>query len=95
MPMDAINAFIESGDSIFNHRLTELVKSRPVVSVNEAVSKSSSSKSGGKKGKIVTVRNGDTLGAIAKRNGTTVNKIKKLNGMKGNMIRAGQKLRVR
>jgi membrane-bound lytic murein transglycosylase D len=95
MPMDAINAFIESGDSIFYHRLTELVKSRPVVSVNEAVSKSSSSKSGGKKGKIVTVRNGDTLGAIAKRNGTTVNKIKKLNGMKGNMIRAGQKLRVR
>ncbi|MBQ6310420.1 MAG: peptidoglycan DD-metalloendopeptidase family protein [Bacteroidales bacterium] len=46
-------------------------------------------------GKTVTVRKGDTLGAIARRNGTTVAKIQKLNGLKGTLIRAGQKLRVR
>ena len=46
-------------------------------------------------GKTVTVRKGDTLGAIARRNGTTVAKLQKLNGLKGTLIRAGQKLRVR
>ena len=45
--------------------------------------------------KTVTVRKGDTLGAIARRNGTTVAKIQKLNGLRGTLIRAGQKLRVR
>lgn len=48
-----------------------------------------------KGGKTVTVRKGDTLGAIARRNGTTVSKLQKLNGLKGTLIRAGQKLRVR
>lgn len=91
MPMDAINAFIESGDSVYNHRLAELVKSRPVVAVSEKASGKSSSKGR----KTVTVRSGDTLGAIARRNNTTVNKIKRLNGMKSNVIRVGQKLRVR
>jgi membrane-bound lytic murein transglycosylase D len=91
MPMDAINAFIESGDSVYNHRLAELVKSRPVVAVSEKASDKSSSKGR----KTVTVRSGDTLGAIARRNNTTVNKIKRLNGMKSNVIRVGQKLRVR
>ena len=91
MPMAAINAFIECGDSIYTHRLAELSKRRSVVNVNEkaASSKSSSAK------KTVTVRSGDTLGAIAKRNGTTVNKIMKLNGMKSHAIRVGQKIRVK
>ena len=68
---------------------------------------SKSKKGKGKKGKVVrtskgkgkgttiTVRKGDTLGAIARRYGTTVSKIQKLNGLRGTMIRAGQKLRVK
>ncbi|MBO6223262.1 MAG: LysM peptidoglycan-binding domain-containing protein, partial [Bacteroidales bacterium] len=47
------------------------------------------------KGTTITVRKGDTLGAIARRYGTTVSKIQKLNGLRGTMIRAGQKLRVK
>ena len=47
------------------------------------------------RGRSVTVRKGDSLGAIAKRNGTTVAKLKKLNGIKGNSIQAGKKLRVK
>jgi membrane-bound lytic murein transglycosylase D len=43
----------------------------------------------------VTVRNGDTLGAIASRNGTTVAKIKRLNGLKSDNIRSGKRLRVK
>lgn len=43
----------------------------------------------------VSVKSGDTLSAIAKKNGTTVAKLKKLNGMKGDVIRPGQKVRVK
>jgi murein DD-endopeptidase MepM/ murein hydrolase activator NlpD len=43
----------------------------------------------------ITVRKGDTLGALAKKYKTTVDKIKKLNKMKSDFLREGQKLRVR
>lgn len=90
MPMNAVNAFIESGDTVYTHRLTELNKRRSVVSVNEKEFKHNK-----KASKTVTVRKGDTLGAIAKRNGISVKKIKSLNGLKNDAIRAGQKLRIR
>ena len=38
---------------------------------------------------------GDTLIEIAHRNGTTVEKLKKKNKIKGNMIKPGQKLKVK
>ena len=88
MPLQAINSFIESGDSVYTLRLSEFSKNRAVVNVSEVVSAS-------KGVKTVKVRNGDTLGAIAKRNGTTVEKLKRLNNLKGTMIHVGQKLRVR
>jgi len=47
------------------------------------------------KGTTITVRKGDTLGALARRYGTTVSKIQRLNGMRTTKIRAGQKLRVK
>lgn len=46
-------------------------------------------------GKNITVKNGDTLSAIAKRNHTTVAKLKKLNKISGSSIRAGKKLKVK
>jgi membrane-bound lytic murein transglycosylase D len=42
-----------------------------------------------------TVRRGDTLGAIARRHGTTVAQVKRWNRMRNDVIRPGQKLRVR
>jgi LysM repeat protein len=42
-----------------------------------------------------TVRAGDTLGSIAGRFGSTAAKIRKRNGLTGDMIREGQKLRIR
>lgn len=90
MPMEVIHKFIESGDTVYTHRLTELNKRRSVVDVNEKAASSSS-----KGTTYVTVRNGDTLGLIAKRNRTTVSKIQRLNGLKGTNIRAGQRLRVK
>ncbi len=41
-----------------------------------------------------TVRQGDTLGAIARRYRTSVDAIKRLNGLRSNLIRVGQVLRV-
>lgn len=90
MPMNAVNAFIESGDTIYTHKLSELNKRRSVVSVNDKDIKSIKAST-----KTVKVDKGDTLGAIAQRNGTTVAKIKKLNGLKSNTIQIGQKLRVK
>lgn len=90
MPMEAIHKFIESGDSVYTHRLSELNKRRSVVEVNEKVASQNS-----KGTKYVKVRRGDTLGGIASKNRTTVAKIKRLNGLKGTNIRVGQRLRVR
>lgn len=42
-----------------------------------------------------TVRKGDTLSEIAARNHTTVAKIRKMNNIKGNMIKPGQKIKVK
>lgn len=90
MPMEAIHKFIESEDTVYTHRLSELNKRRSVVEVNEKVASQSS-----KGTKYVKVRRGDTLGGIASKNRTTVAKIKRLNGLKGTNIRVGQRLRVR
>lgn len=43
----------------------------------------------------VAVKTGDTLSGIAKKNGTTVAKLRQMNGIKGNIIRPGQKIRVK
>ncbi len=97
LTMDAVNAFIDLGDSIYNYRADELFSKK----VNEvpvtATSAGSSSKSSKSRSRATytTVRKGDTLGAIARRNGTTVAQIRKLNGLRSNTVRAGQKLRVK
>ena len=45
--------------------------------------------------KSVEVVNGDNLSKIARKNGTTVEQLRKLNGLKGDVIRTGQKIRVK
>lgn len=89
LPSQGINSFIEKADSIYA-KSQSLIGNRKVVETQTTVKATTSTSK-----KTVTVRNGDTLGAIAKRNGTTVAKIQKLNGLKGTNIRAGQKLRVK
>lgn len=91
MPLDMIHAFIESGDSVYEHRLSDLSKRRAVVDVDDRVVNKAPAASH----KTVRVRQGDTLGAIARRHNTTVAKLKRLNGLKGDVLRIGQRLRVR
>jgi membrane-bound lytic murein transglycosylase D len=85
--------FIDMQDSICNYNVAVMLPKRATVAVDVPASTSKSRSSRG--AKTVTIRKGDTLGAIAKRNGTTVAKLRKLNKISGNSIRAGKKLRVR
>lgn len=87
MPTAAINAFIEAGDSIY-------VPQSEVLNIKEVPVAAKTGKSSKRSGSTITVRRGDTLGAIAKRNRTTVSRLKKLNGLRSNNIRAGQRLKV-
>ena len=91
MPAAAINSFIEAGDSIYVPP-TEVATQIEVPVVDQPRAKKGKSSRGGKS---VTVRRGDTLGAIARRNGTTVAKLKRLNGIRGNTVYAGRKIRVK
>lgn len=58
-------------------------------------SRSSKKSNNAKSSASATVRKGDTLIEIAHRNGTTVEKLRKKNKIKGNMIKPGQKLKVK
>ena len=105
LPAD-LSRFIDQQDSIYEHRVNELLTKRSTVAVSidnsysdrrKGHSYRNKSRRGGKSsaGRSVTVRKGDTLGAIARRNGTTVANLRRLNGIRGNNIRAGKKIRIR
>ena len=104
LPVGDVTKFIDLQDSVFASTDGAFEK-RKEVAVDERVVSTGGSKKRGRRGsrtsrssggsKSVTVRSGDTLGAIAKRNGTTVEKLRRLNGIKGNNIRAGKKIRVK
>ena len=94
-----MNAFLEAGDSIYVNKKEEVAVTKIEVEAPKVstVAKKSKSKSKARTSgsRTVTVRSGDSLGAIAKRNHPTVAKWKKLNGIKGTTIRSGQKIKVR
>lgn len=92
LPSAAMTRFVEWGDSIYNYRAEELMTNRREVEVDERMLRSNRR---GRGGRTVTVRSGDTLGAIARRNGTSVARLQRLNGLRGTNIRKGQRIRVR
>lgn len=106
LPSETLTAFIDLGDSVYQHRADELFTRRAELEVREpepeTVVRKSSSRSRSKsrrskaaRPRTVKVRQGDTLIDIAKRNGTTVQKLRKLNNIKGSSIRAGKSIRVK
>lgn len=109
LPAMAIASFIDNQDSIYSCTVNNFQNKRTEVDITEPQKEYSSSKyssrsrksaSGSsrnkkRRGKSVTIRQGDTLSDIARRNGTTVSKLKRLNNIKGSSIRAGKKLKVK
>lgn len=89
-----------SESSSSSRRSASKSSSRKSSRSSSSKSSSRSSRSGRKSKKekssaSATVRKGDTLIEIAHRNGTTVEKLKKKNKIKGNIIKPGQKLKVK
>ena len=108
LPESKAIAFIDNQDSIYAYVPENVTTKRAEVSVNpsnlaykdsrssrHSSSRKSKSRKSRKRTKSVTIRQGDTLGAIAARNNTTVAKLKRLNRIKGSSIRAGKKLKVK
>lgn len=107
LPQEFVNAFIDSEDSIYVNDRDLLLTKRETVEVPEVKAQTYTRSSKGKsskrsrnarksrRGKTVTIRQGDTLSEIAARNHTTVAKLKKLNKISGTSIRAGKKIKVK
>lgn len=109
LPAMAIASFIDQQDSIYSCTVDNFQNKRTEVDITESQKEYSSSKHSShsrksakrssrhkkRRGRSVTIRQGDTLSDIAHRNGTTVSKLKRLNKIKGSSIRAGKKLKVK
>jgi len=103
LPLNDVARFIDLEDSIYAlagrqqlKRAEVEIDEKPAPAPRQTVRSQRSQRSTrSNAASYVTVKRGDTLGAIARRNGTTVAKIKQLNGLRGNTIRAGKKLRVK
>ena len=90
------DAFIDAGDSIYVMPANTSVR-EIVFDDNDNGSRKSRNKRGSRgraSSGLITVKQGDTLGAIAKRNHTTVKALQRANGLSGTNIKAGQKLKL-
>ena len=90
LPENQIGNFIEKQDSIINYKADKYQSKRKTVAIKDTPTTRTS-----KGATYHKIRQGDTLGGIARRYGTTLAKLRQLNGIKGNNIRAGKSLRVR
>lgn len=91
LPRNYINTFIDSQDTIYNHRAEELFTNRKTVTVEpkEVVDKPSKPRPVYHK-----IRRGQTLSEISKRYGVSVNELKKWNGLRKNKLKPGKRLRI-
>lgn len=95
LPRNYVSTFIDSQDTIYSHRATELFSKRRTITVKEstpaATSRTSTASGGATYHKI---KSGETLSAIAKRYGVSINEIKKWNNLRNNNITAGKRLKI-
>ena len=107
LPANAIESFVLNEDSIYGGKVGDAAGLRRTITddvegANETAGRSTRTNrstarnsSRRQQTKSVAVKSGDTLSNIARRNGTTVAKLRQMNGLRGDMIRPGQKLRVK
>ena len=93
LPTEKVGLFIEQQDSIIAYKADSLIHNRraeidlaKVTSINGAYRVNGVT--------YYTIKNGDTLGGIAKRFHCSVKQLKKWNGLKSDIIRAGKKLKI-
>lgn len=93
LPSDKVGLFIDQQDSILAYKADSLINNRRA----EIDMAKVTSISGGYRVNGVTyytIKNGDTLGGIAKKFHCTVKQLKQWNGLKSDNIRAGHKLKI-
>ena len=91
LPIQQISAFIDQQDTIYEHRKLELFKNRKVVPVSDG--RGQAIKGNGEL-TYHRIRNGETLGSIARRYGVSVKQIQQWNGMSNTKISAGKRLKI-
>ena len=99
LPLDAVSLFIDSQDTIYNHRSKELFRNRKVTTVNNerTITSAKSNSATPTKGKGFInhkISIGETLSIIAKRYNVKIADIKRWNGMSNNRISAGKNLKI-
>ena len=104
LPVGEVARFIDMQDSIYAMAGNQVIKRAEVEVVERPVAQPTTRQrtttttrrnTTNNSASYVTVKRGDTLGALARRNHTTVARIKQLNGMRSDVIQAGKRLRVR
>lgn len=91
LPTEAISSFIDNQDTIYNHRSAELFKSRRTVA---SVGTRNNATAGDGELTYYKIKQGDTLGTIARKFGVSVRQLRSWNGLRNNNIRAGRRLKI-
>lgn len=91
LPRNYISTFIDSQDTIYTHRASELFNKRRTVSV-----KTASGNAGTSSGNVTyhKIKSGETLSTIARKYRVTVREIKRWNNLKSDRISAGKRLKI-
>lgn len=90
LPTEAISTFLDNQDTIYAHRSDELFKNRRIVASVNRQSKAS----GNGDLTYYRIRQGDTLGGIARKFGVSVRQLRRWNNLHNNRIRAGRRLKI-
>lgn len=106
LPQNMVSTFIDSQDTIYNHRADELFKNRKTVELagNDTPRITSKSRNQGSSKSLSTkrasnttyhkIRNGETLSAIAEKYGVSVKQLQSWNGLRNTKIAAGKRLKI-
>ena len=93
LPSEKVGAFIDMQDSIVAYKADSLINNRRAeIDMAKVTSITGAYRVNGVT--YYTIRNGDTLGGIAKKFHCTVKQLKQWNGLKNDNIRAGKKLKI-
>jgi membrane-bound lytic murein transglycosylase D len=93
LPAEKTGLFLEQQDSIYAYKADSLINNRRAeIDMAKVTSVNGSYRSNGIT--YYTIKNGDTLGGIAKKFHCSVKQLKQWNGLKNDNIRAGKKLKI-
>lgn len=93
LPSEKAGLFIEQQDSIYAHKADQLINNRRAeIDMAKVTDISGAYRVNGVT--YYTIKNGDTLGGIAKKFHCSVKQLKAWNGLKNDNIRAGRKLKI-